>query len=340
MVSPGDKGMSKRRWPRPPVRLVLTLYAIVATGLGLLLGWLVIRNLQWSELGRTLASATFPLLVLALAMTLVAGYLRGLRWRLLLARQDVSALRLFFIEQAGSALDTLSPVRVLDEVVEVGILTVRDRLNPGTVLATLAMQRTYEFITTVLLLTGGALMLPQFRQFWAYLLAGMAASAASIIALFTIGPIIGRLPFLSRLGFVREFASAVGFLRREKGRSALAFLVSIVQAALVGLAGWVVGVSTGLSLSIPAMVVITLGVMFFSSAVPGLPMALGTFEFAAVGLLGLWDTGRAAALGFALVLHAVLFLPPIFMALIFLPKEGLFSVKEIRRLATVGSRER
>jgi hypothetical protein len=82
------------------------------------------------------------------------------------------------------------------------------------------------------------------------------------------------------------------------------------------------------------LVVVTLGVMFFSSAVPGLPLALGTFEYAVVTLLGLWDIGREQAIAFSLLLHGILFLPPIFFAIFFLPREGLLSIARIKALAT------
>lgn len=323
-----------------PAKVALAAYVLLATGLGLLLGWQVIKQLQWGELGRSLSNANFPLLLLAVLVLQVAGYVRGVRWRLMLGTSQVSAHRLYFIEQAGTALDTLSPLRVLDEVVEFGILTLRDRINPGTVLGTLAMQRTFEFLTTVLLLAGGALLLPPVRKFWPYLTAGVLISALSLALLFTVGPIIGKLPFLARLGFVKHFSDSVDVVRRDKVRAAMGLGLSMLQVVLVGLAGWTVGLAVHLlvgipmSVGIPMMVVTTLGATFFAAAVPGLPMALGTFEFAVVSLLGRWEFAASAAASFALLLHAVLYLPPIALAAVFLPKEGLLSLGSLRTFIT------
>ena len=99
--------------------------------------------------------------------------------------------------------------------------------------------------------------------------------------------------------------------------------------------GWLVVLATDLQVSLPAMIVITMSITFFSSTVPGLPMSIGTFEFAAVSILALWGVGREDAIAFAIMLHAVLFLPPILFAIVFLPREGLLSIRELRNLTAM-----
>ncbi len=319
---------------RPPTYIMAIAYGIVATSMGLMLGWLVINNIQWDELASSLSSANLGLVVLALALYLLAGYLRGLRWRLVLGSSNVSAIRLFLIEQTGTALDTFSPIRVLDELVEVGILVLRDGLKLGTILATLALQRTFEFATTVLIIGFGVLALEPLHPYWPYFAAGTGLGSVSLILLFTVGPALRHIPVLSRMPVVPQFTSAIILIRRDVGRSILAFVISVAQALLIGVAGWLIAQAVNIDLGLHVLVVVTLGVMFFSSAVPGLPLALGTFEYAVVTLLELWNIGREQAIAFSLLFHAVLFLPPIFFAIFFLPREGLFSITRIRSLAT------
>ena len=311
---------------------MLAAYGLAAVALGVLLGWLTIRDLQWREMRDLLSSANLLLVFFAFAVVLAAGYLRGVRWRLLLQPDDVSAMRLFLIEQTGTALDTLSLVHILDEVVEVGILTVRDKLLFGRVLATIAMQRTLEFATTVLLLAGGALFLGPMREFWPYLAGGFIGSAAALLLLFTAGPAISRFWWFSRLRLAHEFAGAMLELREHWSRSLLAFMISVTQASMIGISGWLLSAAIGLDLSLPVMVVVTLGVVFFGSVVPGLPMAFGTYEFAALLLLGLWGRSSADAVSFALALRAVVYVPPLLFAVIFLPREGLFSIGSMQTL--------
>ena len=317
----------------PIARLLLIGYVVLSTVLGGMLGWLVIKNIHWHELRDALLSANMTLIAAAWALVIVAAYLRGIRWKLLLLDNNTSATRLFLIEQTGAALDTLSPVRVLDEVVQVGILALRDKVKLGAILATIALQRTFEFSTTVLVLGAGALLLPQLREFLPWIAIGLVLGLAGVIALFSVAPLLSRLKILSNLRIVSQFASAILLLKRHKRRALAAFLLSAIQTALIGTVGWLVVFATGLEVSLLAMIVITLSVTFFSSTVPGLPMSLGTFEFAAVTILALWGIGREDAIAFSLLLHAVLFLPPILFAVVFLPKEGLMSIRELRSLS-------
>ena len=317
----------------PARRLLLVGYVVVATSLGGLLSWLVVRNAHWDELQHALFSANVALLAAAWLLVIVAAYLRGIRWKLLLIDEKTHATRLFMIEQTGAALDTLSPVRVLDEVVQVGILALRDKVKLGAILATIALQRTFEFATTVVALGLGVLFLPQLRQFAPWIALGLVIGLIGLVALFFVGPLLSRFRLLSNVPIVSQFGSAIVLLRKHKGRALAAFILSVAQTGLIGVVGWLVVLATGLQLSLPAMIVITLSITFFSSTVPGLPMSIGTFEFAAVTILALWGIGREDAIAFSLLVHAVLFLPPILFAVIFLPREGLLSIRELRSLS-------
>lgn len=323
---------SQRKSPNT-VRLLLIGYVVLATGLGGLLGWLVIKNAHWDELRNALFSADVTLIAAAWVLVTLAAYLRGVRWKLLLYNEKTGATRLFLIEQTGAALDTLSPVRVLDEVVQVGILALRDKVKLGAILATIALQRTFEFATTVVVLGAGALLLPQLREFLPWIGIGLVLGLLGLIALFSAGPLLSRIKILSNIRIVSQFASAILLLRRHKRRALAAFILSVMQTALIGAVGWLVVLATGLEVDLPAMLVITMAITFFSSTVPGLPMSIGTFEFAAVSILALWGIGREDAIAFSLMLHAVLFLPPILFAVIFLPREGLLSIRELRALS-------
>ena len=323
---------SQRKSPNT-VRLLLIGYVVLATALGGLLGWLVIKNAHWDELRNALFSADVTLIAAAWVLVTVAAYLRGVRWKLLLYNEKTGATRLFLIEQTGAALDTLSPVRVLDEVVQVGILALRDKVKLGAILATIALQRTFEFATTVVVLGAGALLLPQLREFLPWIGIGLVLGLLGLIALFSAGPLLSRIKILSNIRIVSQFASAILLLRRHKRRALAAFILSVMQTALIGTVGWLVVLATGLEVDLPAMLVITMAITFFSSTVPGLPMSIGTFEFAAVSILALWGIGREDAIAFSLMLHAVLFLPPILFAVIFLPREGLLSIRELRALS-------
>ena len=101
---------------------------------------------------------------------------------------------------------------------------------------------------------------------------------------------------------------------------------------LVGVTAWVIAVAIDLSISLTTATLVILGTIFFATAVPAAPSAIGTFEFAVIYILELFGVEREAGFGFAVIAHAVFFLPPTIMAAIFLPREGILSAGRIRGL--------
>jgi len=92
------------------------------------------------------------------------------------------------------------------------------------------------------------------------------------------------------------------------------------------------GVSLDLQVGLWGLVVLSLAVIFFTDWLPGLPGAIGTFEFVALYLLGLWQVEASTAFGFAILLHALFFLPPLIVAVCYLPYAGFRSVEAVWRL--------
>ena len=75
---------------------------------------------------------------------------------------------------------------------------------------------------------------------------------------------------------------------------------------------------------------VIVGIIFFATAVPAAPSAIGTFEFAMMQVLEIFGVSREAGFGFAVIAHAVFFLPPTIMAAVFLPREGLTTAGRLR----------
>ena len=313
------------------MRKILTLAGLTVFGLavGVALGVVAIHDLAWADTGDLLGELD-PLLVSgAVALTIAAGYLRGLRWKILLDPERITAARLYLIEQTGTALDTFSAVHVLDEVVETAILTKRDRIPVGKVLATLAMQRTLEFGATVLILGVLAITFDPLRDIRAQMVVAAVAGIVSVALLFTVGPNLVRVPFINRFGVTAGFAESTVTMRRRWQRSVIAFVMSVAQLLMVGIAGWMLAEGLDLQISIVEGVAITIGVLLFGSVVPGLPLAFGTYEFAAVSLFELLDRPSAEAVSFTLLLRINIYLIPLIMGAVFLSREGLVSFRSL-----------
>ena len=131
-------------------------------------------------------------------------------------------------------------------------------------------------------------------------------------------------------------AGAVRDLERERIRLAISTGMTIVYWLLVGVTAWILAEAVELSISPTTATLAIMGTIFFATAVPAAPAAIGTFEFAVVYVLEIFGVSREAGFGFAVITHAVFFLPPTIMAAVFLPREGIGTVRRLREV--VGSR--
>lgn len=300
--------------------------------LSLSLGWLAIRGTNWEEV-RDALSASSPLMVaVAVALVLVSAWVRAVRWRLLWVKEKVSALRLFWIENAALGVNNFSPIRAMDEALEFGILTLRDRLPGSSVVATMMMCRVQDLAFTLLAITVATATTPVLLRLAPAIVPLSLLFVGWLAIIASLGRIVNRFPRLGRISAVASFAHAVDTLWSRKRRLAVTFSVTGTYWLLLGPAGWAVARSAGIELTFQQAMVTVLGAIFFATALPGLPGAVGTFEFAAVALMELWGVTRESAVTFSIILHAVLFLPPMVFSVVVLPREGLGSIRAFREM--------
>ena len=293
--------------------------------------WLTIRGLDWAAVGAHLSGASVILLLLGLLMFLAASLVRAARWRLLFARDQPTLLRLFVVQNEGIGVNNMLPLRLASEVTQLAVLTVRDRVHGGVVAASLGMERVVDAGATALILGATIFLVPELRDFTPVALAGIAVSLA---ALFVVRGVLGRgqaLAVVRRFTFISEFVRAVGELAAQPRRLAAAGAITFLYWGMVGLTAWVLAVALELPIDPLTTTLLIMGTIVFTTTVPGAPSGVGTFEFAVVYFLDFFGIERSEAFGYAVVIHVVLFLPPIFIAIIFLPREGILSFWEFAR---------
>jgi len=323
-------------------RLRLSQAGIITLGafLGIFLGWLAVRGVDWGRVRQAMSDFPLALLALAVAVLMVSSFLRALRWRLLWTTEKVSTLRLFLIENAGLGLNNISPIRVMDEAVELGILALRDRLPGGSIVATMMLCRIQDLAFTILFIAIAVATLPALLRFTPAIGLTGLYFIAWLAILLNLGRIIRRFPALRRLPGVASFESAIRSARLQKRRLAVSFALTWASWLLMTPLGWAIAEGVGISLPLYQLMFIVLGSIFFATAVPGLPSAVGTFEFAAVSLLDLFGVPREPAVTFSIILHAVLFIPPMAFTVIVLPREGVGSIKALLNLMRRGREAR
>ena len=302
----------------------------VAVSLALL--WFAARGLEWDGVMGSLGAVSPALAALALAVFIGATYLRAARWRVLFVNGEVSTNRLFVIQNIGIGLNNVVPVRVASEAAQLAILSLRDGVRASVSLATLGMERALDLVASSLIFAVALFLVPEMERFSAFIwgAVGLAAVCAAL-AVFLAWSGSGER-WTRRLPFFAPFAAAVSELMRRRTRMAAALAMSVLYWLLVGVTAWILASAMSLSISPTTATLVIMGTIFFATAIPAAPAAIGAFEFAVVYVLGAFGVESERAFAFALVTHAAFFLPPTLMAAALLPREGLGSFVKIRQL--------
>jgi uncharacterized protein (TIRG00374 family) len=134
----------------------------VGIGISALTLYLFLRNLDFAAVAASLARASVPLLLVAIAI----GYfghltLRSLRWATMLAplKARVGFYNLFSTTAIGYAISWLTPGRI-GEVVRPVLLAGRESIPVAGVLATAAIERVLDVVAIVVLAACSALTAP------------------------------------------------------------------------------------------------------------------------------------------------------------------------------------
>ena len=301
------------------------------------LGWLAAHGLDWAEVRDSLEETSLGLVLLAVVVFMVACYLRAYRWQVLFVNEKISTPRLFVIQNEGLGLNNVVPVRVASEATQLAVLTLRDKVNGATALATLGMERVIDVIASTLILALAFFLVPEMENFTLYVwgAVGFTVVAVALVRFLAWGS--DALAIIRRVPFLAAFTRAVKDLEREHVRLAVSLLISVIYWIMVGITAWIIAVAIDLSISPITATLVIMGTIFFATAVPAAPSAIGTFEFAVVYILEFFGVEREASFGFAVIIHAVLFLPPTIIAAVFLPHEGVLSAGRIRRLVARGA---
>lgn len=287
---------------------------MLAIGISPIVGYLVVRDIDWESLFDQLQDFPVRYALASLLLFSLATALRAYRWKVLLWDEKVPLLRLLLVQNAGTGLNSLSPIRLVSEAAQYVLLTFRYRVRGELVAATLGVQRVLDFVIGALLLGVGLLLLPGLQGFAVYVL---GAGVLAIISLLAVPLFIwaGSRPRFKRFSLLASTSDSLQSLLRSRLKLTLSFLLTLAYWLTLGLSAWVVAYGMGIEISILLATLLVIATMTFIALVPSLPASVGTFEFVVYYLLTAFGVGPVEALGYALVIHAILFLPPIIIGL-------------------------
>ena len=314
----------------------------VLIGLGVSggLGYLATRGLDWDLVLKSLASTSYSLVFLALVVFMGANYLRAYRWQLLFVDENISVHRLFVVQNEGIGINNVMPIRIASEATQLAVLTIRDKIDAAKSLATLGMERVVDAVASTSILVIAFLLMPELDSFALYVW-GAAGFTLFVVVLVHIVAWSGEsLAWVRKIRFLVSFSAAVKDLENQKLRLAASLFLSVLYWLLIGVTAWIIAIAIKLPISPTTATLVIIGTIFFATAVPAAPSAIGTYEWAIISILSILGVNEEAGFGFALITHAVFFLPPTIIAAVFLPREGIVTFRGVKmvmtRVASVG----
>jgi uncharacterized protein (TIRG00374 family) len=307
-------------------RRVLSAVIGIALSAALLL-W-ALRGVNLTEVGARLRAArTLPLLIASFVATIIFP-LRVVRWRYLLRRDDggpLPATPLWHAVAIGFMANNLLPFRA-GELVRVLAACRLAGAGFGTVLSSIAVERIFDGLAVVALLSGGLLAshLPANVAIGGVPLAhaiqvsGIIALAALAAALLVVAyPLAaervvrrvlpaGRITDRIVIGIesIRQGLSALRSPRRLAG----VVFWSLVIWLLNALAFYIAFSAFGIPVDFAGALILQ-GVVVVGISVQFAPGFVGQFEAAIVASLALYNVSNDVASSYAIAYHAVTFLP-------------------------------
>jgi len=321
----------RRKYPMAFAGLLATVGVIFSVGLG----WQAVKGVDWRETLHGLAEASPLYGLAALGTFLASNWLRALRWRFLFAQGPPPVWRLFLVQNTGIGMNNLMPVRIFSEPVQYALLVDRDKVPPGTAVATLGMERVLDFQATFIVLAAATLAVPEMQGHgatWPILGLALLFTVGSTLGLHLVGWASKRFAWARSWAFLAQTGQAVLQMENRLPALCLSLTLSIGTWVAHGATAWLLGRGLDIPLGFPAALVLVVLVTFVSTVVPGFVGGIGVFEFAATGVLVLFfNVDRDLGLSFALLIHALWFLPPVLVAMVMLPLEGIAALRALRQ---------
>ncbi len=319
-------------------RILRILFVPVWMGVGALLLWLLVRQLELSKLQQELAHVAIAPLVLAVTLDVVAVLCKAIKWHLLLRPLSrIGVLRLQGAIYAGGAVSVVLPFR-LDEGVRAYAAARMSGLRWAQVIGSMALERLVDLFVIGVVVLALLAMLPLPSWFSGTLLV-VGVLSAIIICVLVLSHLFSKAswipPRVSR--FIESMA---------EGSRALARPHLLGGATLFALGEWALTVTlcalvshaAGMSLPYDALI-LTTTLLFASFAIPMVPAGIGPFEWAVTeSLHKLYSVTKVQAATMAMVMHALLLAPMVTVGTLIIVATGI-RLRDVQRWRKEGSEQ-
>jgi glycosyltransferase 2 family protein len=276
--------------------------------------WLVARRVEWTPLVAALRRVNVAWLVATVSANVAGFVMASLRWRRIVDRQvRLSRREAFESLMIGNFANLVMPTR-LGDVMRAVLVARHGGVPAGALLASVVVERVADLVMLLAFAFSLSLVVPA---------PPVVLVAIRTLAAVTIGAIVCFMVAADRVAPIATAALRVvaPSLVDPIGRHVDAFVVELRAAGGVGRVAGVIALSAlawivfgtafvcavlafGFEMPLYAgffvMAVVNLG-----GLVPASPGAIGVYHYLAVLALSVWLHDPSAALGFALVTHAL-----------------------------------
>lgn len=297
-----------------------------------------------THLGHVLATAQWIPILMALVLFFVALVVRAWRWRIMLQPLvPISFGDVFSAMSIGYFANNVLPLR-MGEIYRAHVVYEMSGLSRSAAFGSIVVERMVDLISMLPYLAAALLMfpLPAMMQAAAWTL-GIVGTALMVFLVWLVLDRERSMALARRmLSFLPHRLAHAGASLLEKFTSGLVVLgrsEHLVALIVSSLALWAIygGMDYFILRSLGFMdsgfvlidrnpvgaVLVTLMITTIGFSIPGAPGAVGTYHGMAVLGLSLFDVPGDRAAGFAIVMHAVNYIPLTVLGLIFFWKMGL-----------------
>jgi len=308
---------------------------VLGIAVGAVFLWLALRDMDFAELGRAFASAN--LLWIAPFLTALFGFywLKAMRWKILLEPLLASSTaQVFPPVMIGYSANLVLPAQ-LGEIVRVVFGARALRLGYSETLASVVLERVFDFLT-VLLVLGLALLLGAQTSTTAlhagYVVTALTVGLAGGVVVFArwteqcvslIQVLTRHLPDKLEKGILDSLRNGARGLQALNHTDLLikTLLTSIAQWACMWLCIWISLAALGVTAPIAAALLV-LAFTVVGVSLPTSPGYVGTIQFAYTLALSQYEIAAATAFAASVFYHALAYFSVFFVGLYFLHRMG------------------
>lgn len=299
---------------------------------------LAVRNVKWQETADALHTAEYLYLLPVMAAAIWTLYIRAQRWRVFLKPIGVPPLRrLVNATNIGFMANMVLPLRA-GEVIRPLLVSRREGIPLGGVLATVLLERIFDMFT-ILLMFGTSVLLVQVTdeaKSWGWMLTGLAVGVAVLIGILRwqeeralalvrrIAELLPPRPGQLVQGFMSGFVRALDILNSPSD-----FLRALAWSAYLWLAIAAMNGFGLLAFHLPLQsAVIITAIVAIAVSVPSAPGYIGSFQIGCIVGLAIFHIPKGEALAFSFVLHLAQFVATVAAGLYSLWSENM-SLREV-----------